>query len=348
MIRKVLAKVYHGFKSFISNTLPHYFIKSPVLSSLYYMFLSTKFRREERAVLAGKAKHLKESIKDKSNFYALIRNVHRIEKGLLMQPRRDIFALFFISETMDNFETLYEACNKLPSSQIKWAHDVLKKYFNVTGNHPLINKERERFNRITIESCNEKPTSIPYNRQIENKPNISYEEFYKLTKYRRSVRWFLDKKVPHELIDKAILAANQSPSACNRQPFDFRVIDEPQLLKEVVSIPMGLKGYEHNIPTFIVIVGNLDAYFDERDRHVIYVDASLASMSLILALETLGLSSCCVNWPDIEHLEKKMEKVLHLEKHQRPIMCIALGYPDPNGLVAYSEKRDIELIRKYN
>ena len=93
---------------------------------------------------------------------------------------------------------------------------------------------------------------------------------------------------------------------------------------------------------------NQDAYFDERDRHVIYIDASLANMSLILALETLGLSSCCVNWPDIEHLEKRMDKVLSLEKHQRPIMCLAIGYPDPDGEVAYSEKRDIELIRKYN
>src|SRR5690606_25590241 len=104
-----------------------------------------------------------------------------------------------------------------------------------------------------------------------------YEDFYKLTKYRRSVRWFLDKKVPHELVEKAVLAALQSPSACNRQPFEYFIIEKPDLLKEVVNIPMGIKGYQDNIPMLVVAVGNLDAYFDERDRHVIYIDASLAN-----------------------------------------------------------------------
>jgi nitroreductase len=158
----------------------------------------------------------------------------------------------------------------------------------------------------------------------------------------------LNQAVPRDIIDKAILVANQAPSACNRQPFEFRIIDDPNLLKEVVSFPMGTIGYEKSVPVMIVIVGNLDAYFDERDRHVIYIDASLASMSLMYALETMGLSSCAINWPDIEEREVKMERFLGLKRYQRPIMCLALGYPDPVGMVAFSEKRPLDQIRKYN
>jgi nitroreductase len=98
----------------------------------------------------------------------------------------------------------------------------------------------------------------------------------------------------------------------------------------------------------VVIVGNLDAYYDERDRHVIYIDASLAAMSLMLALETLGLSSCAINWPDLEAREKKMERFLSLNKYQRPVMCLGIGYPDPEGMVAFSEKRPLHQIRTYN
>src|SRR5690606_32888326 len=217
--------------------------------------------------------------------------------------------------------------------------------------HPVLDTQRERFFQIVSDiqdSENGTIKSIPYKRITENKPQISYEDFYSLTRYRRSVRWFLNKKVPHELIDKAILAANQSPTACNRQPYEFRVIDEPELLTKVSSIPMGVRGYEHNIPMMVVVVGNLDAYFDERDRHVMYIDASLANMSLILALETLGLSSCAINWPDIEIREQQMQKLLKLKPYQRPIMCLAVGYADPEGFVAYSEKRALDLIRKYN
>ena len=111
---------------------------------------------------------------------------------------------------------------------------------------------------------------------------------------------------------------------------------------------MGIRGYEHNIPVLIVVIGNLAAYFDERDRHIIYIDASLANMSLMLAFETLGLSSCSINWPDIEQLEIKMEKMLHLKKYERPIMCLAVGYPDPDGKVAFSEKRSLDQLRSYN
>ncbi len=51
---------------------------------------------------------------------------------------------------------------------------------------------------------------------------------------------------------------------------------------------------------------------------------------------------------DIEEREVKMEKFLMLKKFQRPIMCLGVGYPDPEGMVAYSEKRSLEQIRKYN
>ncbi len=191
-------------------------------------------------------------------------------------------------------------------------------------------------------------TSTPYFRTDNNKSSISFDEFYKLTKYRRSVRWFSDRKVPHDLIDKAVLAANQSPSACNRQPFFYHIIDDPILLEKVANLPRGIKGYAHNIPMLVLVIGNLDAYFDERDRHIIYIDASLANMTFMLALETLGLSSCSINWPDIEELEIEMSKLLELEKHQRTIMCMAIGYPDPEGKVAYSEKRSLTNLRKFN
>lgn len=349
-MKKILIRVYQ-ISIVIKNTiLPRYFVFSPFSSSLYYLLFSNKFKREQQSVLKGKLKHLKQLKKDKSNIFTLIRNVHRIEKGLLMIPRRDVFAVDFISETMDAFILNWSLEKQKQDLQYKWFFDVLNEYFSVTGDHIVLNKERKRFNDFIssanqIEDANK---SIPYKRKNIDKPNISYVDFYNLTKFRRSVRWFEPKKVPHELVDMAILAANQSPSACNRQPFEFKIIDDTEMLKEVANLPMGVKGYVDGIPMMIVIVGNLDAYFDERDRHIIYIDGSLASMTFMLALETLGLSSCVINWPDIEPLEKKMEKVLKLEKHQRPIMCMAVGYPDSNGKVAFSEKKHLDIIRKFN
>lgn len=352
-MKKILIKIYQSSLRFKDTILPKIFVFSPFFSSLYYLLFSTKFKREQHAVLKGKLLHLKELKSDKANIYTLIRNIHRLEKGLLMKPRRDVFAVDFIAETVDAFLGIWTPEKIKKDSQYKWFYDVLNKYFSVLGKHPLVDNEKKRFldfikNYSDQKSSNEEEKSIPYYRQEANKTKITFEEFYNLTKYRRSVRWFLNDKVPHDLIDKAVLAANQSPSACNRQPFEFKVIDDPVLLKEVANLPMGARGYVDGIPMIIVIVGNLDAYFDERDRHIIYIDGSLASMTFMLGLETLGLSSCAINWPDIERLEKKMEKTLKLEKYQRPIMCMAVGFSHPEGKVAYSEKRSLEHIRKYN
>ena len=96
------------------------------------------------------------------------------------------------------------------------------------------------------------------------------------------------------------------------------------------------------------MVGHHDAFFHERDRHLIYIDASLASMAMILSFETMGLSTCCLNWPDIPKREKKISKVLYLERKDRVVMFIAVGWADPEGKVAYSEKKSLGVIRKYN
>ena len=347
-MKKILIKIFQFQIRFRTQILPKFFIFNPFLSSLYYLLFSNQFKREQHAVLKGKMKHLKDLKFHKNNIYTLIRNVHRVEKGLIMKERRLIFAVDFISETMDAFIALWSVEKTLKNSQYQWFYDVLNEYFNVTGNHKVIDSERARFKEHTKKYNINSIKNAPYKRELKVESKISYDQFYDLTVYRRSVRWFLDKKVSHDLVDKAIVAAKQSPSACNRQPFKFKIFDDPNLLKEVANLPMGVKGYVEGIPMMIAVVGSLDAYFDERDRHIIYIDGSLASMTFMYALETLGLSSCAINWPDIESLEKKMEKTLKLEKHERVIMCIAVGHPDLDLKVAYSGKRDISDIRTYN
>lgn len=349
MLKKIVRKVQKKLEAKFMRRCA----KSQLLASFYYFFLNNSFGREHQSVLAGKIKHLDESRIEKANYFLLTRNTHRIEKGLLMRPRRQVFAKDYLVETIDSFEGIWSAGHLISNPQKKWFHDVLNEYFMSSGPDSTIDAQRERFKRIvngSVQDSDETSNdvrSIPYLKP-EYEHSISFDKFMLLVKQRRSVRWFEQRAVPRELIDKAVLAANQSPSACNRQPYEFHVFDDPKLVEEVANLPMGTKGYAGNIPVMIVLVGNLDAYFDERDRHIIYVDASLAAMSFMLALETLGLSSCAINWPDIEARERKMGKFLKLKEHQRTIMCLAVGYPDLEGKVAYSEKRPLQMIRKYN
>lgn len=335
----------------LNNKVNNYILSvsslSPFLSSLYYTFCSSQFRREHHAVIKGKLAYNKTLNSSQNNFYQLRRNTHRLEKGLIMKPRRDIFALDYIQETVDNYINLVKTCSE-PSKNddLIWSHDVLQEYFNVVSAHQTIDKAKEKF--LMVKALNEKPHKIPYLRNLEDSGNIKYDQFLALCYRRRSVRWYLQQPVPRELIDQAIFAAGLSPSACNRQPFEFRVFDDAEMVKKVSSIPGGTRGFADNFPIIIVVVGQLRAYFSERDRHVIYIDSSLASMSLMYSLETLGLSSCPINWPDVDEFEEKMKLVLNLDDDERPIMLISVGFPDPNSPVPYSQKKALDQLRRYN
>ncbi|MRX54253.1 nitroreductase [Bacillus idriensis] len=326
--------------------------KTRMLASIYYLF-SKEFDREHHSVLNGKLTHLNDIKRRTSNHFLLRRNIHRLEKGLLMRPMRKIFAVGYIEETVFCYKSIIDDLNKgklINFNELKWAYDVLNNYFSVTGSDNKIDRMRELF--LSIDHVTNVPNRskeyIPYNRDLDKKLSVSYEDLLELAKFRRSVRWFSSKEVPRTIIDKAINVATLSPSACNRQPFEFRIFDNPEKLKEASILPMGTQGYSDNIPVMVAVVGKLNAYPYERDRHLIYIDSSLAAMSFVYALETQGLSSCIINWPDIEDREKKVSKFLNLGVDERVIMFIALGYPDPEGKVAFSQKKELDELRTYN
>ncbi len=340
------------FSWIVNKKLPKYFCRNQFTAKLYYTFISQSFLREYYAVLSGKKKYLNDSENYQNSYYLLVRNTHRIEKGILMIPRRKIFAKGYIEETVNAYVNIIRNDSNLlvDDNQIKWADDVLNEYFTVVGDDEYISRQEDLYNKIRITHGNGISTDtkmIPYFRDCNNL-EMSYDHLFNLSVHRRSVRWYSKKKVSRSLIDKALEIAALSPSACNRQPFEYRIFDDPKLVEKVINIPMGTKGYAHNVPVVAVVLGNLDAYFDERDRHLIYIDASLANMSFMYALETLGLSSCPINWPDIRKKEAKMKELLKYEDYQKPIMLISIGYADHKGKVAYSAKRSINKLRRYN
>jgi nitroreductase len=314
----------------------------------YYTLFNSSFSREQKVFLSGRKAYQSSLTHPEGNFALLRRNVHRLEKGILMKPRRVPFGLKYISETVQAYST---ACCRpdIDSTELQWASDVLSEYFRISPDDvPLIRQLRQKFTP-NVRTCSNFPEPlIPYERDLIDPAVPDYDSLMRLAVHRRSVRWFLQKPVPREIIDKAIELAAQAPSACNRQPFEFRIIDDPELVQKVISIPFGLAGYGHNVPCVTVIVGKQRNYFSERDRHLIYIDGSLAAMGYLFALESQGVSSCCVNWPDIAFNDDKMAKLLKLEADERPIMLVALGYPDPQGMVARSTKKSLPSLRRYN
>ena len=323
------------------------------MTSLLYSFLSIpSFNREQFATLRGRRDYYRNLGKDRQSRTELRRNIHRLEKGILMRPRRAVFALDYLIETIEFYERAVDQAssgNGGDDGEMDWAYSVLKQYFaTVDSDHPAVTEARARFRATLAKFQAKDDRKVPYQRIHGARSDVSYEDLLALARQRRSVRWFEQKPVPRDLIDKALLVARQSPSACNRLPYEFRVFDDPALVATGASIPFGSAGYAHQVPAIAVVVGRLNHYFSPRDRHAIYVDSALASMAFMLSLETLGLASSVINWPDFEPLERKMGATLNLDMDERVIMLIAIGYADPEGMVAFSDKKSLDVIRSYN
>ena len=312
-----------------------------MLGALYYATFSAEFRREQGAVLAGRAQYIRELSELRSTSALLRRNTHRLEKGLIMRPRRAIFGANYIAETVTIFRRASEVTSFDPN-ELQWSFDVISAFFEAVeaGKSPAIDKARLQFQQASGDKMRE--NRIPYPRAELPQTDVSFEQLEVLFRRRRSVRWFVDKPVSDELLRKAIRLAAFAPSACNRLPYQFLVANGTDSALRLASLANGTPGWAENIPCTIAVVGDLSAYFAERDRHLIYIDGALASMQLMLALDRLGLDSCPVNWPDIEENERAIRELLKLTDAQRVVMLIAVGYGDPQGLIPYSEKKSVE------
>ncbi len=340
-------RVIQQARGAISSRSVRLFSANRWLASLYYCLFSRRFDREHLAVLKGRAEYDR-ALRDIDQTSPLLRrNVHRLEKGLIMRPRREVFAEAFILETV----RCYNRAKRRPgysADELQWARDVMDEYFSVVKESPVITKARQEYEQESGQNPSrgliEARIFKPYPKAACPANPVSFDQLETLFQRRRSVRWYEQKPVPTDLIQKVINAAALAPSACNRQPYRFIVANEPPMAARIAECAGGTRGFAQQLPSLIVVVGDLSAYPHERDRHLIYIDASLASMQLMLAAETVGLSTCPINWPDVERSERKLQSILSLPEHERVVMLIAIGYGDPASGIPYSQKKQNSLI----
>ena len=110
--------------------LIHFASRTTILTRLYYLFWSSEFTREMYAVINARRRYLFGRVGSSPSSFTLRRNIHRLEKGLVMKPRREVFGEGYIAETVDYFKYCL-AEDALLSSERIWATSVLQEYFHL-------------------------------------------------------------------------------------------------------------------------------------------------------------------------------------------------------------------------
>ena len=275
----------------------------------------------------------------------LRRDIHRLEKGLVMVPRRDVFGLAYIGDILWLLEEgEYDYVNT------QWAVSVLGRYFEVTNsNHPNWIAARKNFFKITDKLNLTKEEFYPLAKK--NLPHAEQESisraFDQILSARRSVRNYTSQEVDQSIISSAIEKAIQAPSACNRLPYRYVIANNLKKSQKIAACAGGTVGFNHKIPAIAVLIGDLSSYAYEIDRHAPYIDSSLSAMTFIYALESKGLSSVCINWHDQPSRRKKISDIIQLKPWENIVMMIGFGYASKDAETPYSMKKNLESMITY-
>ena len=314
----------------------------------YYKFFSNSFNNEMKYFGYGQYIYYK-NLKLKSNKAYLRRNIHRIEKGLITKPIKNIFGKKYIIETLTNYESILKS-SKFIDSEIKWFRDVILKFFETVTHDKIICKAYDIFlncEKMFAEKIantkfnNETDCFAPFEvNKLKKSNTILIENFKLLCKERHSLRDFSEAVVEDEKINKIIDIAYEAPSACNRQSFRYIVIKNKEKISTVACSAGGANSFYKKITCLIAVIGDFSSYSHPKDRHLVYIDSALSTMQLLLAAQTVNVESCIINWPDSNVAEKKFFHSINLKQFERPIMLIALGYAKEKIHIPYSDKKE--------
>lgn len=144
--------------------------------------------------------------------------------------------------------------------------------------------------------------------------NVLYE--------RRSVRHWLDKDVPDELIDRLLEAGLWAAHSCNLQSIRYLVVrekNEPNLFRGS-DIPGG--------PVHIVLLQDERVYQANlrMPQKNWLLDCGAAAQNIVLAAHAYGLGGCWLTFRS-SMIERLVER-FNIPEHTKVVTYVDVGYPD--------------------
>ena len=146
-------------------------------------------------------------------------------------------------------------------------------------------------------------------------------------KTRVSVRHFTGEKLTDAQIDTILRAGMSAPTAVNKQPWAFVVVDDPETLM-LLSDTLKSSRIENGASHAIAVCGNLQKALEGEGQGYWVEDTSAATENMLLAAHAMGLGGLWVGVYPISERVKSVSEILGLPNHIIPMCLVVLGYPN--------------------
>lgn len=166
-----------------------------------------------------------------------------------------------------------------------------------------------------------------------------------LLRNRRSIRKYTTQPVEQEKIELLKEAVLRSPSSKNINPWEFILVDDPEIIQMLRSCRQHGTTSLETAPLAVVICA------DETVNDVWIEDCSIASILLQLTAQSLRLGSCWIQirnrmYSENMTSEKYIQELLGIPEKFRVLSIIAVGYPVKSRDGKPFEELQFEKIRK--
>lgn len=269
----------------------------------------------------------------------LVRKCHGLEKAFSLPSMKEVFGKKQAEVLLDEVKVYVELYGV--EREVLDGLKILDSYFiyHEGVNDVEIERLSDCFKKLLIQlDISKNAVSEDCFRTLKGRHSLTGESFDEFFLSRYSIRAFTDVFIPKDDVLKCGFIAGKSPSACNRQPWNLRIVQSRELIQKALKLQNGNRGFNEVISNLAIVTGKI-SNFSSKERNQVYIDCGLYSMSFMLALHARGIGSCPLNMSYQSSDEKMLIQSLGFEADEVPIMMIAFGFAEKDAKVANSQRK---------
>ena len=165
---------------------------------------------------------------------------------------------------------------------------------------------------------------------------------------RRSIRKYKNEVVSREVLDQIMECGINAPNGQNKQSWEVRVVDNPQVMEEInktlnAAYPKmeNAAGCFRGAPVMVFIARDKGYDFSAYD-------CGLMAENMMLAAQSLGVGSICLGSPvrfinDSPACAPILERLGFSEGYEF-CLCVGLGYPDEAPTAKPRDKGKVKYV----
>lgn len=166
-------------------------------------------------------------------------------------------------------------------------------------------------------------------------------DFTAFVRARHSIRAFAPGAVSDEVITRAVRAAQEAPSSCNRQTCHAHVWTDREMIDAVRKHQAGNRTFGNELAGIAVITSDMRHWEHTGERYQAWIDGGLFAMTLAYALHAEGLGTCMLNWSVTREVDQGLRQTVGLGDEHLVVVLLGFGHLPDSLSVCRSQRQPV-------